>query len=129
MDSRLCIRCTSPTVPRLGVLVFLTCLAGTVPGPRSRLTPRPPALGTGEVTLSGGSVLAGRRNDLAGTGGGDTYPLGRAGTGGGSSECWVTELPLFGDGSRKALSVMEPVLLWRCKVGLALPLDETEPDR
>lgn len=35
----------------------------------------------------------------------------------------------MGEGSRNVRSVMEPELPCLCKVGLALPFDETEPDR
>ena len=100
-----------------GMLEFriADCLEGLVtltPGPLSRLTPRPPgSLGGGELTRSGGSTLAGRRFDLAGTGGGDANALGRGGIGGGSSPLGRVDGPRFGEGSRNVLSVMEPELL------------------
>ena len=106
-----------------------------MPGPLSRLTPRPLGLGGGERTLSGGSTLAARRPDLTGTGGGeDMYPLGRAGTGGGSSFVgMLPEILRFGEGSLNDRSVIDPELFCRCNpprtLGLALPLEDVDPRR
>ena len=109
---------------------------GITPGPRSRLTPRPPGiLGGGELKRSGGSTLAGRRFDLVGTGGGDAYSFGRVGNGGGVSFCILDGGRRLGDGSRKVRSVMEPELFCLCRLPgrrplpWALPLDEVDPWR
>ena len=126
------------SLPSSGMLEFriADCLLGLValtPGPLSRLTPRPPeSLGGGELTRSGGSTLAGRRCDLAGTGGGDAYALGSGGIGGGSSPVGRVDGPRLGEGSRNVLSVIEPELLClerppgRRTLFPALPCDDVE---
>lgn len=98
------------------------------PGPLSKLTPLPPALGGGELTRCGGSTLDALRSDLTGIGGGDAYPCGTEGTGGGSMARIREGVPRAGEGSRNVLSVIEPELFCRCIPGrtAALPLDVTD---
>lgn len=107
-------------------------LSGSIPGPLSKLTPRPPRRGFGEPILSGGSTLAGLRIDFAGTGGGEAYSRGSAGTGGASSSCMIDEFLPFGEGSLNVRSVIEPELFFRCNSAgraLTLPVEETDPCR
>ena len=58
------------------------------------------------------------------------YPLGRAGTGGGSSSLYPDEMLRLGDGSLKVRSVMDPPLSRLCNPpGLALPFEDADPRR
>lgn len=101
-------------------------LSGVPETPRSRLTPLPPPLATGEPPRYAGSKLEARRCRALSAG---TF-RGSFGTGGAS---WSMGLLRAGEGSRKVRSVMEPELEWRRNVGaccwLALPCDECEPLR
>ena len=122
----------SATLVRL-VTRGLVCpfgLAVITPGPLSKLTPLPPAfVGGGEPMRCGGSTLDALRDDLVGTGGGDTYPRQSEGTGGGSSARFPGAAPRFGEGWRNVLSVMDPELFCRCgQPGptVALPLDAAD---
>ena len=84
-------------------------------GPRSRLTPRSLAVGSGDRIRCVGSALDGRRTRLP-------YFFGTGGKGGGAS--WSGDRP-EGDGSRNVRSVKEPELPRRPNGG-ALPFDDVE---
>lgn len=110
-------------------LLLRSGLSGNIPGPLSKLTPRPPRRRFGDPILSGGSTLAGLRTDLKGTGGGDVYSRGSAGTGGALSSCVLDKFPRFGEGSLNVRSVIDPELEFRCNCAgraLTLPLEETD---
>jgi hypothetical protein len=120
---------SSDTLDKLDFLWPEFLGGGAIPvGPK--LDPRPVAsFSGGDATRNGGaSKLAARLCDFAGIGG--CIFCGIAGTGGASTALGTVCEARFGEGSRKDLSDIEPLLPLRSSCGRAdaeLPIEDVEP--